>query len=418
MLRLCDMVGNSLRRGYGALRSGPRTNQSGKSMGISETDWSSYQFGNKIAPMGRSMRSSPTGGEPQVHRCQPAKSPVLRGTAVPRLPYRTIDMHCHLAAPTVERLVAGLPGKVAETAASREEMGQVSFDINMAQAALLLPQLTTVESRLIDMDAMGVDVQVISPSPAQIYYWAEHELAENIVGLQNDAIAAVCQMFPDRFRGLGAIALQHPEQAAGQLRRIVRERGFKGVEVSSYVSGKDIADRFFDPFWAAADELGAVVFIHPWGTSLGTRLSKHYLMNSIGQPLEHTICLSKLIFSGVLDRHPAVKILAAHGGGYLPAYVQRSDHAHALRPEARGCQCRPSDYLRRMWFDSVVYEADNLRRLIEVVGRDRVVVGTDYPFDMGHYDPSSLIRPLDEETQRMILGVNAETLLGMQEKDL
>src|ERR1700730_15564836 len=119
-MRLCHMVGNFLRRGYGALTSGPRTNQSGKSMGISETDWSSYQFGNKIAPMGRSMRASPTGGEPQVHRCQPAKSPVLRGTAVPRLPYRTIDMHCHLAAPTVERLVAGSWGNVAQTAASRE----------------------------------------------------------------------------------------------------------------------------------------------------------------------------------------------------------------------------------------------------------------------------------------------------------
>jgi aminocarboxymuconate-semialdehyde decarboxylase len=107
--------------------------------------------------------------------------------------------------------------------------------------------------------------------------------------------------------------------------------------------------------------------------------------------------------------------VAAHGGGYLPGYVHRSDHAHAVRPEARGCQCRPSDYLRRIWFDSIVYETDNLRRLIEVVGNDRVVVGTDYPFDMGHYDPSGLVFPLDEETQRLILGANAEALLQMQE---
>jgi aminocarboxymuconate-semialdehyde decarboxylase len=334
---------------------------------------------------------------------------------VPRLRHRTIDVHCHLATPAVEQLVAGLPSKVAEAAASRNEMGQASFDTNVAQGALLLPQLTSVECRLVDMDAMGVDVQVLSPSPAQFYYWAEEDLADAIVELQNEAIATICGNYPERFCALGAVALQHPAHAARQLRQLVRERGFKGVEVSTLINGRDIADRFFDPFWTAADELGAIVFVHPWGSSLGSRLSEHYLMNSIGQPLEHTICLSKLIFGGTLDRHPGVKIVAAHGGGYLPGYVHRSDHAHAVRPEARGCQCRPSDYLRRIWFDSIVYETDNLRRLIEVVGNDRVVVGTDYPFDMGHYDPSGLVFPLDEETQRLILGANAEALLQMQE---
>jgi aminocarboxymuconate-semialdehyde decarboxylase len=292
-------------------------------------------------------------------------------------------------------------------------MGPASFETNQAQFTLLRPQLTAVDSRLADMDAMGVDVQIISPSPGQFYYWAEPDLAESIVALQNEAICATCEARPDRFAGLGTVALQQPERAAQQLRHLVRERGLKGVQVSTLVNGKDLADRCFDPFWNAADELGAVVFIHPWGSTLGARLAEHYLMNAIGQPLEHTICLSKLIFGGTFDRHPGLKIVAAHGGGYLPAYVHRSDHAHAVRPEARGCECRPSDYLRRIWFDSVLYETENLLRLIEVVGRDRVVIGTDYPFDMGHYDPAGLVRPLDEQTQRMILGSNAAQLFAL-----
>ncbi|WP_218036699.1 amidohydrolase family protein [Sphingobium sp. EM0848] len=348
-----------------------------------------------------------------LHRCGMADYPVRVGTPVTRLPWTTIDLHCHLAVPAVEALVANHPDRTARAVAEAEAMGAASLAVNAAMMADLMPRLTDVSVRLADMDAMGVDIQAISPSPTQYHYWAEKDLARTVVGRINDGIAALCADHPDRFVGLGTVALQHPSLAAQQLESAMRDHDFKGVEISSLAGGRDIADRFFDPFWQKADELGAVVFIHPWGTTLGTRLADHYLMNTIGQPFETTVCLSKLIFGGTLDRHPGVKIIAAHGGGYLPAYAGRSDHAHAVRPEAQGCSCRPTDILRRIWFDSLVYDPRQLRRLIEEVGIDRVVLGSDYPFDMGDYDPAGLLADLAEEDQRRILGENARTLLNL-----
>lgn len=348
-----------------------------------------------------------------LHRCGAIPSPVPVGTEVPRLPWRTIDLHCHLAVPAVEALVADHPEKRRQAASEAEAMGAASLKVNAAMMGALRPKLTCIEDRLRDMDAMGVDIQAVSPSPTQYHYWAEPDLAGQIVRQTNDAIASLCAERPDRFVGLGMVSLQHPALAAAQLEAAMRDHGLKGVEISTLAAGMDIADRFFDPFWAKADELGAAVFIHPWGTTLGARLSDHYLMNTIGQPFETTLCLSKLIFGGTLDRHQRVKIIAAHGGGYLPLYHGRSDHAYAVRPDAGGCSCRPTDYLNRIWYDSVVHEAHQLRRLIEEVGEAQVVIGTDYPFDMGHYDPMTLLTGLSEATQRRILGENAAAILGI-----
>lgn len=350
---------------------------------------------------------------PSLHHCGPIQVPVRVGERVARLPWRSIDVHCHVFVPAVESLVAGHPQKVAEAAAGAEAMGTEAGRVNASMMSSLLPRLTDIDTRRADMDAMGVDIQALSPSPTQYYSWADPDLAELIADRQNDAIAALCAADPARFVGLGAVSLQHPERAARQLEMLVRERGFKGVEISSRANDIDIADRRFDPFWAKADELAAVVFIHPWGTTLGTRLASQYLMNTIGQPFETTVCLSKLIFEGTLDRHPGLKIIAAHGGGYLPLYTGRSDHARAARPDVNGCACRPSDYLKRIWFDSVVYDPDSLRRLIEAVGVGQVVLGTDYPFDMGHYDPASLLAGLDEKSSRMILGETVAALLNL-----
>jgi len=351
--------------------------------------------------------------EAMLHRCGAEGYPARVGTPVARLPWPTIDLHCHLAVPAVEALVASDPGRIAQGAAEAEAIGAASLAVNAAMMADLMPRLTDTATRLADMDAMGVDIQAVSPSPTQYHYWAGEDLARTIVGQINDGIAALCASHPDRFVGLGTVALQHPALAAAQLESAMRDHGFKGVEISSLAAGRDIADRYFDPFWQKADELGAVVFIHPWGTTLGTRLADHYLMNTIGQPFETTVCLSKLIFGGTLDRHPGVKIVAAHGGGYLPAYAGRSDHAHAVRPEAKGCSCRPTQMLRRIWVDSLVYDPRQLRRLIETVGIDRIVLGSDYPFDMGDYYPADLLADLSEEEQRRILGDNARQLLAL-----
>jgi aminocarboxymuconate-semialdehyde decarboxylase len=354
-----------------------------------------------------------TPAEPSLHRCSPTHNPVRVGEKVQRLPWRTIDVHCHLFVPAVETLIAGHPQKAAENAAGLEAMGTESAAVNGQMMSTLLPRLCNIDTRRADMDAMGVDIQAVSPSPTQYYTWADPDLADVIADQQNDAIAELCESEPERFIGLGAVSMQHPERAAAQLEALMRQRGFKGVEISTRANQAEIADRRFDPFWAKADELGAVVFIHPWGTTLGARLASHYLANTIGQPLETTVCLSKLIFGGILDRHRNLKIIAAHGGGYLPTYAGRSDHARAVRPDAGGCECPPTDYLKRMWFDSLVYDSRSLARLIDEVGTSQVVLGTDYPFDMGHYDPRTLLSAFDETSQRSILGENAARLFGL-----
>lgn len=331
----------------------------------------------------------------------------------------TIDFHCHLLTLKAEALVAETPQKKNEPAMMLKVMGEASVaHNNTVMLPHAFPRLTRIEQRLTDMDSMGVDIQVLSPSPTQYYYWADRELAEQIVRVQNEHVAAVCAQHPERLLGLGTLALQHPELAAQQLEYAMKQLGLKGIEISTSVNGEELDVSRLTPFWRKAEELGAVIFIHPFGTTLGDRVSTHYLSNIIGQPLETTIALSHLIFGGVLDRHPGLKIVAAHGGGYLPSYCGRSNHGHAVRPEAKsGAQLAPVEYLRKIWFDTLVYEPEALRHLINVVGASQVVVGTDYPFDMGHYDPHGLLaatQGLTEADLKAILGGNAAGLLRLE----
>ncbi len=330
----------------------------------------------------------------------------------------TVDLHAHLLTPAVEPLVADCPQKKGEPEFMLRSQGAASVAHNVQK---MLPaafrKMTSLDERLRDMDAMGVDVQVLSPSPNQYYYWADVDLAQEIVRVQNEHVAATCATNPERFAGLGTIALQHPELSVEQLTHAVKTLGLKGVEISTAVNGLDLADAKFEKFWAKADELGCVVFIHPLGTSLGERLNQFYLTNMIGQPLETTIALSNLIFGGVLDRNPGVKVVAAHGGGYLPAYIGRSDHGFKVRPEAGNIQKKPSEYLKQIYFDSLVYSPAQLQTLIAQVGASQIVVGTDYAFDMGDYDVHELIESLNtlgEDERAMILGGNAKRILGME----
>lgn len=359
------------------------------------------------------------------HKCGPGCGPraaadVLGGggaRASRRRSY-TVDLHCHVMVPQVEKLVAERPEKLAEPQMQLRAMGAASVEHNqkhMLPAAV--PRMLDLQLRLADMDRMGVDLQLISPSPPQYYYWADAELATSVVRLQNEHIAKVCETHVDRLAGLGNIALQHPELAVEQLDYAVRELGLKGVEVSTSVNGLELSDPQFERVWARAAELGCLVFIHPFGTSLGERVNRYYLQNMIGQPLETTIALSSLIFSGVLDRHPNLRLLAAHGGGYLPYYIGRSNHGHSVRPEAQQARQAPVEYLKKIWFDSLVYEPQILQQLIDTVGVGQVVVGTDYPFDMGHYDMHELLDAvpgLSGADRERILSGNALDLLGLK----
>jgi aminocarboxymuconate-semialdehyde decarboxylase len=337
------------------------------------------------------------------------------GGGVGRRPL-TIDLHCHALVPEVEALVADRPQKRAEPDILLKTMGAASVAHNNAvMLPKAGPKLTRIAERLADMDAMGVDVQVLSPSPTQYYYWADPELAQEVGRLQNERIAELCAQHPRRLAGLGTLALQHPALACEQLEHAVKKLGLKGIEISTSVNGKELSDPSLRPVWDKAETLGALVFIHPFGSTLGDRTATHYLVNTIGQPLETTIALSHLIFGGVLDAYPGLKIVAAHGGGYLPTYVGRSDHAWQVRPEAATTtRSRPSEYLKRIWFDTVVYDGVALRHLVERVGASQVVVGTDYPFDMGCYDVHGLVASagLSEADRAAVLGGNAARLIG------
>lgn len=329
----------------------------------------------------------------------------------------TIDLHCHALVPAVEALVADTPQKRAEPGLAEKSMGAASVAHNNATMLPTAgPRLTRIEQRLADMDAMGVDVQVVSPSPAQYCYWAEPELARAIVRAGNEGIAELCARHPDRLAGLGTLALQHPALACEQLDHAVKTLGLKGVEISTSVNGRELSDPSLRAVWQRAEALGALVFIHPFGTTLGERTASHYLVNTIGQPLETTIALSHLIFGGVLDAFPGLKIVAAHGGGYLPTSIGRSDHAWAVRPEAAAqTRTRPGEHLKRIWFDTVVYDPMALRHLVDRVGAAQVVIGTDYPFDMGWYDVQALVAEtpgLSEDERVAILGGNAAALIG------
>lgn len=357
------------------------------------------------------------------HKCVPKCGPdptdtqISGGAANKKGRRYTVDMHCHILVPAIERLVATLPEKAAEMRHLDLATGAASTEHNRrVMLPMAGPKLTNLQDRLRDMDSMGVDLQVISPTPTQYYYWTGHDLAAALVKEQNEAIAATCAKYPDRLVGLGNASLQHPELAAEQLHYLVKELGLKGVEISSSVNGASLGDDALKPFWQKAHDLKCVVFIHPFGTTMGSRLDKFYLSNFVGQPLETAIALSELIFSGTLDRCDQVKIVAAHGGGYLPTYIGRSDHGFKVRPEAAGCANAPHEYLKRIWFDSVVYDGMALRHLIDRVGVKQVVIGTDYPFDMGHYAPHELIGSLSsltDEERGDLLGANALGLLGI-----
>ncbi len=306
---------------------------------------------------------------------------------------RVVDVHAHAIVGEVEAVVAGHPLLEAQQALDLRRNGAESSAVSGRMVRERIPQLTGLDRRLSDMDAAGIDVQVVSPSPSQYHYWADQELARTVCRVANRGIAALVEEEPGRLYGLGLVPLQHPDLMVEALDDAIRGCGLVGVEISSHAPGAagdrtvELSDARLEPFWARAAELGAVVFLHPFGCTLDERLDRYYLANTVGQPVENAVALSHLIFAGVLDRHLDLQVLAAHGGGYLPTYLGRSDHAWAVRTEAQDCQEAPSSYLRRLWFDSLVHSADGLRALVAAVGADRVLLGSDYPFDMGVEDP-------------------------------
>lgn len=322
-----------------------------------------------------------------------------------------VDIHCHLGIPAADALVrAALPGPPPALPFTSEDSNRV----NAAMFADIGQTLNGVEQRLADMDRLGIDVQAISPNPGQYYYFADAELGRATSRAINDGIAAAVGGHPDRFVGMGTVPLQNVELAVAEMRRCVTELDLRGIEIATNVRGRELSEAEFRPFFAAAEELGVLVFLHPLGFTQGERLAEHYLNNLIGNPIESTIALSHLIFGGVLKDLPGLKLCVAHGGGYLPAYWGRMDHAWRVRPDcSRHIDRPPSSYLRQVWLDTLVFDREELDALVATHGADRLCLGSDYPFDMGEPDPVAFHAHLPDDVRCKIVGGNAAELLGL-----
>ena len=326
---------------------------------------------------------------------------------------RVIDIHCHRECGAAAAIVKPEADRLGR--APLQFGSELTREVNRRQLEAIRPKMESIEVRLTDMDRMGVDIQAVSISPYQLFTWAEVDVGVRAFRAINDDLAELVRDHPDRFVPLGALPMQDPAAAVEELRRCAEELRFPGIEMSTHIEGVELSDESFGPFWEAMEELGMVAFIHPTGFTHPQRLTEHYFMNTIGHPLEETICAGRLIFDGVMERHPDLKVVFAHGGGFLPAYAGRFDHAYHAREDVRhGLPRPPSEYLSRFFFDTMVFEPDQLGFLIDKYGADHVLLGTDYPYDMGESDPLGLLNKVDLSTEQfdLIAGGNAARLLG------
>jgi aminocarboxymuconate-semialdehyde decarboxylase len=273
--------------------------------------------------------------------------------------------------------------------------------------------------RIAEMDKQGIDVEALSINPA--WYKAERDVAEKVIDVQNEALAGFCAAYPDRFVAFASVALQFPDLAVEQLVKGVKKLGLRGAAVGASVAGDEFSDPKFHPFWAKAEELGVLIFIHPQSTpDLAKRFKGNgWLANTIGNPLDTTIALSHLIFEGTLDRFPRLKICSAHGGGYLPSYAPRSDNSLRVAPDMdTGVKLKkkPTEYLRQMYYDTLVFTSEALRHLAAEVGVNRLVVGTDHPIPWQDRSVDHILKApgFTNAERRMMLGETAAKLLGIK----
>lgn len=325
-----------------------------------------------------------------------------------------VDMHGHVLIQEAAELVR--PHLTPDPRA--QFYTQDTRDLGRQQDQDRTRHLTDLHQRLTDLDAMGIDIQIVSPAPGQCGYAVDAALSVRATQMVNDGVAAFVTRRPDRLAPLGTVPLQAGgEAAATELERCVRQLGFKGVQILTHVANKEIADPEFAPFWAKAEALNTVVMIHPGGFSEARRFGRFYFNNVIGNPFDTTMALHYLIFDGVLQRHPNLKLVAVHGGGYLPAYSGRIDHAWGARSDSHGALTDPpTTYLKRVYVDAIVFTSQQLDALVALLGAAHVMLGTDYPYDMGEYDPLAHLasaRTLDPVATNMIAGGNARMAFGL-----
>jgi predicted TIM-barrel fold metal-dependent hydrolase len=336
-----------------------------------------------------------------AHGQQPArqKLPVtVNGKRV-----KTIDVHAHCNFHEA--------GAVLGEEGGRRQLGPV----NGAEETFI-----DLKQRLAAMDSQAVDMEILSINP--FWYDKERDLAAQVVKIQNEKLAEFCASHPDRFAAFASLTLQAPDLAVQELELAVKKQGLKGAAIGGSVNNVDFSDSRFHPVWAKAEELGVPLFIHPRGIpELGKRFAGNgWLDNTIGNPLDTTIALSHLIFEGTLDRFPKLKIIAAHGGGYLGSYADRSDHPCMVGP--KGCnpdiklKKQPTEYLKQLYFDSLVFTPEAIRHLVAQVGASQIMLGSDYPFpwQLSPVDHIFASTSLSDDEKADILGRTAAKLLNLE----
>ena len=327
----------------------------------------------------------------------------------------TTDVHAHVIVPEIRREVA--PDETWRPSVRVETDGAQVVEMDGREVRSMVRELSDLDRILEAHAAVGVSRVVLSPVVSLLWPNVEAEVALERCRIQNDGIARMVRAAPGRVAGLGGVPLQDPELAATELRQLMAAGELRGVEIGASVRDVYLGDDSFEPFWLAAAETGAVVFIHPTTRGFGGQVfGEYYLWNLVGNPLETTITAAHMVLSGLFDRHPELKVVLAHGGGALPALRGRLRHGHGFQPQARArLEEDPRDAIRRFYFDTVMHDAELLRALVEFAGAERVLLGSDYPFDMADPRPAETVRRacLGADAQRAILGGNAAGLFGL-----
>jgi aminocarboxymuconate-semialdehyde decarboxylase len=331
---------------------------------------------------------------------------------------RSIDIHAHLTPQCFWRATEN-GGNWHSIKREKDARGTETAVVGGRRQALPPRARWTPEERLADMDSLGVDVHVVSPYVGFYNYHLDRALAADTSRAINDEIRDMIRAWPQRFAGLGTLPMQDPKSAVAELERCMTQLGLKGAEINDHVNGRTLDEPEFRPFWKAAEQMGAVIFFHQGGQTLvSSRTKRYHLPNSIGNLADRAVTFATLVHGGVMDECPDLKIVLGHGGGYTCYGIGRMDHAWQVRSEARVHVTQPpSAYLRRFYYDCIVYTEPALRYLIDTVGVDRVVFGTDWPYDMALDWPVSWIlgmNSLTPDEKEAILWRNLERLLNLQ----
>jgi aminocarboxymuconate-semialdehyde decarboxylase len=326
----------------------------------------------------------------------------------------TIDIHSHVEVPRAAEIAAPFfrPEFDPRVLYQSEESSRYNRELRATQVA----KFVDPEARIADMDLQGVDRQVLAIAPPQYFYYLDEPTGARVTAIQNDRIAEMVASHPSRFVGVANLPLDHPRAAIAEMVRAHRDLGFNGFEINADVNGGELDDRRFDPLWEKATELNLLVILHPHGFTDAKRMGDYYLANVICMPLASTLAVSRMILGGVWERFPDLRMLVVHGGGYLPFYFARTDHAFRVRPELRHHISRPpSEYLHMLHFDTTVFDPRAVEYLVAEFGADRVLMGSDYPFDMGPTDPLGFVAEakLSAADRDLVVGGNAARLLGI-----